>query len=235
MTDPALTVMTKLDAVNLCLRAIGDVSVTWADAYVGPSTNHNDNEDMCIECVDNALRELNSRTEWKFNTYGDFLREVPYIITADASGYIVLPTNTTRAILHKKDSRYGTIDVCEKMDSADGNRLKLFNMNGTTTVPGDGTFVWTVGATVQLQLTVMETFMRLPQPARMWVAYTARMEAMARKHYDNTPLYTYYSTKLMQIERQIENDNSVRHTRNMLDSAFMWQATRRWQGPMKSE
>jgi hypothetical protein len=222
--------LTKNDAVNIALRSIGQTSVTWADVYGGPSANPDDNEISAIECVGMAMREFAMRTEWVSNMRGDRYYTTPYKITADSSGNVVLPSNTVRAILHPNDPRYKTIDVVEKTDTSDSNKLKLFNLNGQTTVPGDGTFNFGAGSVVQLQLTLAEDFHGLTAAARMWVAHRAALLLMARKQYDNQALLSQNSNSLALAERTLQVDNETRHPKTMLDSPFMYQATRRYFG-----
>lgn len=207
--------MTKLDAVNICRRAIDTFPIplaNWVDAYTPGATYADDDERLAVEKVDEATNDLQARRDWDFNTIGEQETQFPYSINADSSGYVIFTGATwtpVRAVLHHDDSDYKLKRVEVKIDVNDGNKIKLYNET-------DQTFVWSANATKKLVVTVMDVFIALPQPARSWIAQAARIKFLTARNWSQQAIADA-KQELSFAETTINNDNASRQRRTMLD------------------
>jgi hypothetical protein len=208
--------MTKLDAVNICRRAINSYAIpltNWTDAYTPGSTYADADERLAVEKVDEATNDLQARKDWEFNRIGEQETQFPYSITADGSGFVIFTATTwlpARAVLHHDDTDFMLKRVEVRLDTADSNKVKLYNQT-------DQTFVWTVAATKKLVVTAMSVFVSLPQVARAWVAQAAKIKFLTSRNWSQQSIQEA-QRELSFAETSINNDNSSRKVRSMLEN-----------------
>lgn len=211
-----MSMMTKLEAVNICRRAINSFAIpltNWVDAYTPGATYADDDERLAVEKIDEATNDLQARKDWEFNRIGEQETQFPYSKTADGSGFVIFSGTTwtpARAVLHHDDPDFNLKRVQVKIDAADSNKLKLWNET-------DQTFVWTANATKKLVLTVMDTFISIPQVARAWVAQAAKIKFLTARNWSQQSIADAQK-ELSFAETSINNDNSARKMRTMLDT-----------------
>lgn len=169
MQDATIDIIsTKLDAVNLCMRAIG---ISGVDSLDSGDLDAEDASKM-IDFVSHRV-QTNKGGGWWFN------REANWNISPDSNGEVSLPNNTLSVL-----QCYGLNDRKIPMTARAGKLYSTWNhtFNMRSHVNSDGK--------IRLTLVVMLPFEHLPPSAMQAIAYMAAVEFVASKGADSTKMQT---------------------------------------------
>lgn len=146
MASPT-ALLTKLDAVNMCLSSIGQSPINTLDV-VGIK-----DAAVAVLSIDNATREVLSRG-WSFNTD----RELP--LTPDGNGFILTPSNALWV-----DPSFDADNYVQRWNpNAGTGALTLYNIRDRTFVFSDA---------VKCDVIYGYEFEQIPQVARNYIATRA--------------------------------------------------------------
>lgn len=157
---------TKLDAINLCMRAIGREGV-----------DSEESGDLDAEDAGKMLDVVSQRIQAKRGAGWWFNREPNWNIAPDTNGEVTLPNNTLSVL-----QCYGLNDRKVAMTIRAG---KLYS---TYTHSFDLRPLVNANGVMRLTLVVLLPFEHLPPTVRMWVAYAAASEFVVSKDGDQTQL-----------------------------------------------
>ncbi len=136
----------ELDAVNMALQAIGENPVATLSAP----------QPADVAIAQSIFQQVNSEVQahgWHFNTLYD------YPITADASGYLNLPTTPPTLRADADPRQVFSYDVCVR-------GTKFYNIK-------DATDVFTVGSVIYSEIVQLLDFDQIPFAARYFIAVKA--------------------------------------------------------------
>ncbi|GAB7411854.1 hypothetical protein OUHCRE4_48330 [Enterobacter hormaechei subsp. steigerwaltii] len=179
---------TKLDAVNLCMRAIGRSGV---DNLTSGDLDAEDADTM-IDIVSQRL-QYNDGKGWWFN------REPRWSFAPDSNGEVVLPNNTLQ-VLQAYTLNTRKIDITIRAGRLYSTRLHSFDVSPL--VGPDG-FIW-------LDLMLMLPFEHMPLNVLQAIAYQAAAEFIVSKDADQTKLQMHMQMAAnlhtgMQVEESKQN------------------------------
>lgn len=192
--DVTLTALdTKLDAVNLCMRAIGREGV---DSEQSGDLDAEDAAKM-IDIVSQRLQS-NRGGGWWYN------REPNWNLTPDTNGEINLP-NSALSVLQC----YGFNDRKIPLTARAGKLYSTWNhtFDLRSHVNADGR--------IRVTIVAFLPFEHLPVNVRMQVAYTAAAEFIAAKDGDKAQLQ-YCQSLAMQMTSEIQSEETSQLRLNML-------------------
>lgn len=180
---------TKLDAVNLCMRAIGRQGV---DSLTSGDLDAEDAERM-LELVSQRL-QYNGGKGWWFN------REPGWSFAPDTNGEVLLPNNTLQ-VLQAYTINTRKIDITVRANRLYSNKLHSFNVS--TLIGSDG-FIW-------LDLMLMLPFEHMPANAIQAIAYQAASEFIVSKEADQLKLQAHTNiASQLYVGLQVEESKQTR-------------------------
>lgn len=186
------SISTKLDAVNLLMRAIG---IAGVDSLDSGDLDAEDASKM-IDIVSNRI-QYNKGGGWWFN------REPNWNLTPDTNGEINLPNNTL-AVFQCYALNDRKIAMTIRANKLYSTWHHTFDMRR---------FV-NQGGGVRLTLVVMLPFEHLPPSAMQAIAYTAACEFISSKGADSTKLQT--NTRIaQQAFMDMQSEQSAQKQTNM--------------------
>lgn len=194
MSDATFGIIdSKLEAVNLCMRAIGREGVDSLDSGDLDAEDAN----KIIDIVSQRF-QYNQGNGWWFN------REPNWNIAPDQNGEINLPNNTLSVL-----QCYGLNDLKVPMTMRAGKLYSTWNhtfdMRGH--VNRDGR--------IRLTLVVMLPFEHLPTNVMQAIAYQAACEFITSKDADKTKLQVH-QTIASQLLVSVQSEQSAQKRLNML-------------------
>lgn len=196
---------TKLDAINLCMRAIGREGVD------SEQSGDLDAEDAAkvIDVVSQRLQS-NRGGGWWFN------REPNWNLSPDSNGEVILPNNTLSVL-----QCYG---FQEKKIPLTARAGKLYS-----TWSHSFDLRQYVNATGRIRVTIVALlpFEHLPVNIRMWVAYAAACEFIVQKDGDQSQLQLH-----MQVATQMASEAMSEETSQLRLNMFVHNPTQRVFGAM---
>ena len=142
----AVTVTTRLDAVNRMLSAVGQLPVTTITGSIPADATH----------ALNVLNEIDLEQQtrgWHFN-------KEKVTLTADGAGKITVPTAAAVAV---DQWDHPNTDATIRDDSG---TLRFYDLKNHT-------FVWGAGATLNVNVTYLFDFEATPGPFRIYVTLRA--------------------------------------------------------------
>lgn len=180
---------TKLDAVNLCMGAIGRTRV---DNLTSGDLDAEDAERI-VEVVSQRL-QYNGGKGWWFN------KEPRWSYAPDSNGEVVLPNNTLQVLqAYTQNSR--KIDVTVRANRLYSTRLHSFDVSPL--VGSDG-FIW-------LDLMLMLPFEHMPANAMQAIAYQAAAEFIVSKGADQMKLQAHTNiASQLYVGLQVEESKQTR-------------------------
>lgn len=149
----AVTITTRLDAVNRMLSSVGQLPVTTITGSIPADAT------MALA----VLNEVDLETQvsgWHFN------RE-QIVLTADGAGKITVPTCGAIAV---DQYQHPTLDATLRDD---GGTLRIYDLTNHT-------FVWGVGFTLTVNVVYLFDFEQTPEPYRRYVTLRAARIFMDR-------------------------------------------------------
>lgn len=149
----AVTVTTRLSAVNAMLSAVGQLPVASISGSIPADATH-------------ALAVLNE-VDLETQTSGWHFNREQIIVTADGAGKITVPTAARVAI---DQFAHPTVDGTIRDD---GGTLRFYDLKNHT-------FVWGVGVTLTVNVVYLFDFESTPEPYRRYVTVRAARIFMDR-------------------------------------------------------
>lgn len=186
-------ISTKLDAVNLCMRAIG---IAGVDSLDSGDLDAEDASKM-IDFVSHRV-QTNKGGGWWFN------REGNWNITPDTNGEVNLPNNTIAVL-----QCYGFSDKKIPMTIRGGKLYSTWNHTF------DMSKMVTASGVMRLTLVVLLPFEHLPPSAMQAIAYQAAVEFITAKGADSTKLQVNQSIA-QQAFMDMQTEQSMQKRTNML-------------------
>lgn len=184
---------TKLDAINLCMRAIGREGV---DSEGSGDLDAEDASKM-IDIVSQRIQS-NRGGGWWFN------REPNWNLSPDTNGEVNLPNNTLSVL-----QCYGFNDRKVPMTARAGKLYSTWNhsFDLRNHVNADGR--------LRLTIVVLLPFEHLPANVRMWVAYASAAEFISAKDGDKTQLQIIMQ-QATQLSSEIQSEETSQLRLNMM-------------------
>lgn len=196
---------TKLDAVNLCMRAIGRSGV---DNLVSGDLDAED-ADKILDIVSQRLQYNNGKGWW-------FNREPRWSLAPDSNGEVVIPNNTLQ-VLQAYTQNTRKIEVTVRAGRLYSTMLHSFDVKPL--VGPDG-FIW-------LDLMMMLPFEHLPVSVIQAITYQAAVEFIVSKDADQTKLATH-----SQLAVDLYNGMMVEEAKQIRKNMLMHNPTQRLFGIM---
>lgn len=185
-------ISTKLDAVNLLMRAIGIAGVDSLDSG-----------DLDAEDASKMLDVVSQRVQYNKGGGWWFNREPNWNITPDSNGEVSLPNNTLSVL-----QCYGLNERKIPMTMRGGKLYSTwshtFDMRGHVNANG----------AIRLTLAVMLPFEHLPPSAMQAIAYQAACEFIASKGADSVKMGTHKALAA-QTYMDLQTEQSMQRRTNM--------------------
>jgi len=189
---------TRLQAVNLILRALGESPVTSIPPAVLTETYNG-----VKDALDQAVRVLLVKREWPWASPGRF--EEPWEI-ASVAGQVALPAGTVRVALHSDDTDY---DRKRNVVVERGGYLYDVELQADNQWSG----------TKKLRLTIETDFETLPEAARQWCIARAKWLAFQSGQRPQTMMVDAKREE-MEAWRALETDANARQRRSTMDDMY---------------
>lgn len=205
-----LSPLTRQDAVNIALRAIGAPTMVFpANPWTPPASGATEDEQAALDFFVESFRLFALRRDWMYIINGNVNREDVFAeIAPGVGGRVVLPAGTVRAVLHPKDVRWGKEEVSERFDPSPGGGVFLWNNTKQTD---------SFDAPVRLQITYVDDFQNLPEAAKLWIAMETKVKLVGRRFSESTLLQDAIRER-SEIERVLTMDQARRRRRTCFDN-----------------
>jgi hypothetical protein len=189
----ALTLTTRLEAVNTIIGVIGEHPVNTLDATGGKPVQVVVAENL----LDDTSREVQSEG-WAFNTEKD------YTLIRDSDNKIILPSNTLR--VDTEINKYTDIDIVQR-------GTKLYDRKNHRE---------TFTKNLDVEITFLLDFTEIPESFRRWITIRAARK-MAARYIGSGEMETFTLRDEYEARRLAKSSDSASADRSVFDNLQVFQ------------